>query len=137
MLEDCQAIWSLQSFELVQECLTNIHRHSGSKTAFIRVAREGEGVRTEVRDQGKGISPERLLEIQSHGSGVGIRGIRERIRQFHGEMKIESNGSGTSVIVSIPMPKEVRSADSEAAASCGVTRADSVIGDQNGKHNFD
>jgi PAS domain S-box-containing protein len=103
----------LAIFRLVQECLTNIHRHSGSKTALIRVAREGESFRTEVRDQGKGISSERLLEIQSHGSGVGIRGIRERIRQFHGEMKIESNGSGTSVIVSIPMPKEIRSAESE------------------------
>ncbi|MGB2603359.1 MAG: PAS domain S-box protein [Candidatus Sulfotelmatobacter sp.] len=103
----------LAIFRLVQECLTNIHRHSGSKTALIRVAREGGSVRIEVRDQGKGIAPERLLEIQSHGSGVGIRGIRERIRQFHGEMKIESNGSGTSVIVSIPMPKEAGSVDSE------------------------
>jgi PAS domain S-box-containing protein len=103
----------LAIFRLVQECLTNIHRHSGSKTALIRVAREAESVRTEVRDQGKGISPERLLEIQSHGSGVGMRGIRERIRQFHGEMKIESNGSGTSVIVTIPTPKQVRSAGNE------------------------
>jgi len=103
----------LAIFRLVQECLTNIYRHSGSKTAHIRVAREGESIRTEVQDHGKGISPERLLEIQSHGAGVGIRGIRERIRQFHGEMKMESNGSGTSVIVSIPIPKEVRSADSE------------------------
>jgi len=103
----------LAIFRLVQECLTNIHRHSGSETALIRVAREGESVRIEVRDQGKGISPERLSEIRSQSSGVGIRGIRERIRQFHGEMKIESNGSGTSVIVSIPMPKEARSPDSE------------------------
>jgi PAS domain S-box-containing protein len=103
----------LAIFRSVQECLTNIHRHSGSETALIRVDREGESVRTEVRDHGKGISPERLLDVQSHGSGVGIRGIRERIRQFHGEMKIESNGSGTSVIVSIPTPKETHSADSE------------------------
>ena len=103
----------LAIFRLVQECLTNIHRHSDSKTALIRVRCEGETVRTEVRDDGKGISPERLLEIQSHGSGVGIRGIRERIRQFHGEMEIESNGSGTSVIVSIPLPREACSADRE------------------------
>jgi PAS domain S-box-containing protein len=95
-------------FRVVQECLTNIHRHSGSKTALIRVAREGGSVRAEVRDHGKGMSPERLLEIQSHGSGVGMRGIRERIRQFHGEMKIESNASGTSVTVKIPLPDEGR-----------------------------
>jgi signal transduction histidine kinase len=100
-------------FRLVQECLTNIHRHSGSETALIRIARERESVRVQVQDHGKGISPERLSEIQSHGSGVGIRGIRERIRQFHGELKIESNGSGTSVIVTIPMPKETHSADCE------------------------
>jgi PAS domain S-box-containing protein len=107
----------LAIFRLVQECLTNIYRHSGSKTAHIRVAREGESIRTEVQDHGKGMSPERLLEIKSHGAGVGIRGIRERIRQFHGEMKIESNGSGTSVIVSIPMPQEVPSADREPLQS--------------------
>jgi PAS domain S-box-containing protein len=104
----------LAIFRLVQECLTNIHRHSGSKTALIRVARDEDSVRTEVRDQGKGMSPERVLEIQSHGSGVGIMGIRERIRQFHGEMRIESNGSGTAVIITIPMPKQDPSADSES-----------------------
>jgi PAS domain S-box-containing protein len=103
----------LAIFRLVQECLTNILRHSGSKTALIRIDRDGQSVRTEVQDNGNGISPERLSEIQAQGSGVGIRGIRERIRQFHGEMKIESNGSGTSVVVSIPMPKEARPADSE------------------------
>jgi PAS domain S-box-containing protein len=103
----------LAIFRLVQECLTNIHRHSGSKTARIRIAREGQSIRTEVQDNGSGISPERLSEIQAHGSGVGIRGIRERIRQFHGEVKIESNGSGTSVIVSMPMSKEAPSADTE------------------------
>ena len=103
----------LAIFRLVQECLTNVHRHSGSKTADIRVAREGKSVQAEVQDYGKGMSPERLLEIQSHGSGVGIRGIRERIRQFHGEMSIKSSGSGTSVIVRIPMPEEASSADNE------------------------
>jgi PAS domain S-box-containing protein len=102
----------LAIFRVVQECLTNIHRHSGSETALIRITRDGKSVRTEVQDHGKGIPPRRLSEIQSHGVGVGIMGIRERIRQFHGEMKIESNGSGTSVIVSIPMPKS-HSADSD------------------------
>jgi PAS domain S-box-containing protein len=103
----------LAIFRMVQECLTNIHRHSGSKTARIRISRERESVRIHVQDHGKGISPERLLEIQSRGSGVGIMGIRERISQFHGEMKIESNGPGTSVIVSIPIPADTRSTDSD------------------------
>lgn len=109
----------LAIFRVVQECLTNIHRHAGSKTAMIRITREGESIRADVRDQGKGISPERLLEIRSHGAGVGMRGIRERIRQFHGEMKIESNGSGTAVIVSIPMPTEDSSADREPLQAAG------------------
>jgi PAS domain S-box-containing protein len=102
----------LAIFRLVQECLTNIHRHSGSKTALIRVAREGGSVRTEVQDNGNGIPPERLSEIRARG-GVGMRGIRDRVRQFHGEMKIESDGSGTSVIVTIPTPQEARSAETE------------------------
>jgi signal transduction histidine kinase len=89
---------------MVQECLTNIHRHAESKTASIRIARENESIRIEVQDHGKGISPERLTEIQSRNAGVGIRGIRERLRHFNGEMKIESNGSGTRVLASIPVP---------------------------------
>ena len=110
----------LAIFRLVQECLTNVYRHSSSKTAFIRIGREGESVRIRVQDHGKGISPERLLEIQSHRSGVGMMGIQERIRQFHGEMKIESNGSGTSVIVSIPLPKEAAVVDSEPLQAAAV-----------------
>jgi PAS domain S-box-containing protein len=109
----------LAIFRVVQECLTNIHRHSESKNALIRVARDGESVRTEVRDHGKGMSRERLVEIQSKGSGVGITGIRERIRSFHGELKIESNDSGTSVTVTIPMPKENPSAPHEPLQAAG------------------
>jgi PAS domain S-box-containing protein len=84
-------------FRLVQECLTNIHRHSGSKTAIIRITREGEYVALEVQDKGKGIPQEKLAEIQLHGGGVGIRGMRERLRQFNGELTIDSNTLGTKV----------------------------------------
>jgi two-component system, NarL family, sensor kinase len=77
----------LAIFRVVQECLTNIHRHSESKTARIRIARENGSVYIEVRDEGKGISPERRAEIESRGSGVGISGIRERLRHFGGTMR--------------------------------------------------
>jgi PAS domain S-box-containing protein len=90
-------------FRLVQECLTNIHRHAGSKTARIEIQRVGETICVAVEDQGAGMSPERLAEIQSHGTGVGIRGMRERVRQFHGDLVIESNGSGTRVSASLPL----------------------------------
>jgi PAS domain S-box-containing protein len=93
----------LAAFRVVQECLTNIHRHSGSKTAFIRLDRHPDAIVIEVLDQGQGMSPERLAEIRLQSSGVGIRGIRERLRQFHGSMQIESNPSGTRVVVTIPV----------------------------------
>jgi PAS domain S-box-containing protein len=90
-------------FRLVQECLTNIHRHSGSKTALIRVAREPDNVVVEVQDQGKGMSQERFAEVQSQGIGVGIRGMRERVHQLHGELTIESNALGTRVFATLPV----------------------------------
>jgi signal transduction histidine kinase len=96
---DCE----LSLFRIVQECLTNIHRHSGSKTASIRIVRNHDGeLILEVRDEGMGMPAERLSEIQSTGSGVGIRGMRERVLQFSGRMSIESDGSGTRVHVAIP-----------------------------------
>ena len=91
-------------FRLVQESLANIYRHSGSKTAIIRIARREGTITVEVQDQGKGIPPEKLIEIQSEGSGVGIRGMRERLRQFSGELRIESGQSGTRVWVTISIP---------------------------------
>jgi PAS domain S-box-containing protein len=93
-------------FRLVQECLTNIHRHSGSKTAAIRIFKDEENVHVEVADEGVGIAPERLAKAQAGGSGVGIRGMQERLRQFSGTMKIESKETGTSVVATIPLPKK-------------------------------
>ena len=92
-------------FRLVQECLTNIHRHSGSKTANIRIARERGQVVVEIQDHGQGMSAQRLAEIQSVRSGVGILGMRERLSQFKGEMRIESDSTGTRIMVSIPVSK--------------------------------
>lgn len=97
-------------FRLVQECLTNIHRHSGSKTAAIQLSRDENAVSLEIRDEGKGISAERLAQIESGGSGVGIRGMRERVAQLSGTMSVESDGiSGIRILVTIPIPKSVLS----------------------------
>jgi signal transduction histidine kinase len=100
-------------FRLVQECLTNIHRHSGSKTAAIRISRDAESIRVEVKDEGRGILPQRMTEINSGLSGVGMRGIQERLRQFSGVMTIRSNGSGTSILVIVPTARVVRSPEVE------------------------
>jgi signal transduction histidine kinase len=71
-------------------------------------------VRIEVRDEGKGMSPERLAEIRLRGGGVGISGIRERVRQFKGDIKIESTGAGTMVFAQVPIPKDSHRGGSES-----------------------
>jgi PAS domain S-box-containing protein len=89
-------------FRLVQEGLTNIHRHSGAKNAAIRIARVDDAVSVEIADDGHGMPAEKLAEVQLGGSGVGIGGMRERVRQFKGSMRIESGASGTKILVNIP-----------------------------------
>jgi len=91
-------------FRVIQECLTNIHRHSESPTASIRVSRYAGGINLEVRDEGKGIAPEKLAKIISSGeSGVGLRGMRERIKGLCGDLEIESDSKGTGIRVTIPV----------------------------------
>ena len=90
-------------FRIVQECLTNIHRHSGSKNAMIRILRKADSISLEIQDEGKGIPAEKLGNIQAH-SGVGITGIRERVRHFGGVLNIQSNYLGTTISVTFPAP---------------------------------
>jgi signal transduction histidine kinase len=93
-------------FRIVQECVTNIHRHSGSAVARILISRSDHYLRVEVQDEGKGISPLKRAEIELFGkAGVGLRGMRERIRQLAGTLEIGSpaNGKGTVVIARLPV----------------------------------
>jgi two-component system, NarL family, sensor kinase len=93
----------LTIFRVIQECLTNIHRHAGSQAAYISIARDHEQVLVEVRDDGRGISTEDLQSIRERGAGVGLRGMRERVRPFAGEVRIESQvGVGTTIRVTLP-----------------------------------
>jgi len=92
-------------FRLVQECLTNIHRHSGASQALIEIERRNGFVSVDVADNGHGMTGDRLKQIQTGGYGLGLRGIRERVRLFQGEMRIESDSSGTRVLVKIPVPE--------------------------------
>ena len=96
-------------FRLVQECLTNIHRHSESDSAEIGLARRANSLALTVRDRGRGISPERLSQIQSQASGVGFRGMRERVRRFDGRMTIESSSQGTTISFQFPLQKAEQS----------------------------
>ena len=94
----------LAVFRIVQESLTNIHRHSGSKTARIRLSRAAGQIVLEIQDQGRGISADKLVAIKAQRTGVGMTGMRERIRHFKGGMDIQSNGAGATIVVTIPLP---------------------------------
>jgi signal transduction histidine kinase len=91
-------------FRVIQECLTNVHRHSESTIACIGLYPSAGELILQITDAGKGISPEKLPMSSSSGvPGVGVRGIRERIKDFGGELEITSNEKGTQVKVSIPL----------------------------------
>ena len=95
-------------FRVVQECLTNIHRHSGSPMAKIRLRQRDHQVMVEVADKGKGIPVEKQEEMTTSGMpGVGIRGMRERIRQLGGSLDIDSNVSGTLVVARLPIGEDL------------------------------
>lgn len=92
-------------FRVVQECLTNIHRHAGSLVAKITIARSANDIQVTVHDQGKGISPEKLSEMHTSSlPGVGIRGMRERIRQLGGTLEVSSDGDGKGTVVFARLP---------------------------------
>jgi PAS domain S-box-containing protein len=92
-------------FRIVQESLTNIFRHSGSDTASVQIEARSGTVRLEVADNGKGIPEEILATLNSSGGqlGVGIRGMRERVRQLGGWLRIRSWPSGTAILVTLPV----------------------------------
>jgi PAS domain S-box-containing protein len=91
-------------FRVVQECLTNVHRHSGSQTATVCLSRQNGELKLEVRDEGKGMPavppPDNVAPATP---GVGLQGIRERVLQLRGNVEVvSSDGKGTSVIVTLP-----------------------------------
>ena len=96
----------LALFRVLQESLTNVHRHSGSKTATVRLlARDGMGI-LEIEDTGKGVSRQLLEQAGEDymgAPGVGIRGMNERMRQLGGTLELISNESGTTVRAKMPV----------------------------------
>jgi signal transduction histidine kinase len=102
-------------FRLIQECLTNVYRHSSSRTATIRIDVRDGRIHLDVADDGRGIAPQKLREIQREGSGVGMQGMRERIRPFNGEMNVLSTAEGTTVKFTFPVPEGEPEADALAS----------------------
>ena len=97
-------------FRIVQESLINIHRHSGSQTARIRLQCDAERLVLEIEDRGRGIPTASLKRITSRGgvAGVGIAGMSERIEQLGGHLEVTSSDrgqTGTTVRVRLPLVK--------------------------------
>ncbi len=91
-------------FRIVQEALTNVHRHSGSRTASVHVSREKHQLRTEVRDDGRGLPSAHPVLGDPLPTGVGLTGMKERAEQMNGVFELESTpGHGTIVRVTLPL----------------------------------
>ncbi len=93
-------------FRVVQESLTNIHRHSKSTTALIRLLSSQDQVHVEITDTGKQSSDE--LPGKAFRPGVGIMGMHERMRQIGGDFSIATNEEGTTIRASAPLKSSLR-----------------------------
>jgi PAS domain S-box-containing protein len=105
----------LALFRVLQESLTNVHRHSGSKSVSIRIGADSQQVWLEVEDQGKGAS-----NGFAH-AGVGITGMRERVANLGGELGIRSNQTGTRVRAVLPLPRSHRTAKAGQQSTTAVS----------------
>lgn len=104
-LDRMQQQTELVLFRVLQESLTNVHRHSQSKSAEVRVVQKEGTVTLIVRDRGSGM-PLSILENfrkSNTGVGVGLTGMRERVVELGGQLRLDSDGSGTVVSVSLPV----------------------------------
>lgn len=108
---------ALGLFRILQESLTNIHRHSGSAKAEVTLQLLSDQVILKVRDYGKGIAPELLRSFLINGtnSGVGLVGMRERMRELGGQLSIQPCAPGTLISVTIPLSEKTNQADVSAA----------------------
>ena len=92
-------------FRILQEALTNVHRHSGGSMVSITLLLDAEQVQLQITDNGKGIPEGRLRHLKEDDSatGVGLAGMRERVRELDGSFAISSELPGTTITVTIPV----------------------------------
>jgi signal transduction histidine kinase len=98
----------LALFRVLQESLTNVHRHSKSPRADVSLRSFHDQVVLRVRDYGKGMPREvleRFHQNRAHG-GVGLAGMRERIHELGGQLEMDSDGHGTQVLAKMPRSKQ-------------------------------
>jgi len=105
-------------FRVLQESLTNVHRHSGASAASIHFQHADDAVILEIRDFGKGIPEDRLRLL--HGvtaeTGVGLAGMRERLHELNGKLDIESDARGTRMRATVPLSFRTLSIPLETSA---------------------
>jgi len=100
-------------FRVVQESLTNVHRHASTATASVRLATTSDALVLEIRDQGRGLRDQLILPngpAPPATLGVGIQGMRERICQLGGSLDVEFADTGTTVRACLPLKKDRREA---------------------------
>jgi signal transduction histidine kinase len=103
-------------FRIVQEALTNVFRHSGARNAWVRLIKDEQQVIGTVRDDGKGIS-DRTAEFQPDSIGVGIGGMRQRVKEFGGELLLRNANPGTVLEVVIPIASTTARYEASPAAA--------------------
>lgn len=106
-------------FRIMQEALTNVHRHSGSHRVEITLTTDESFAILKIKDFGKGIQKEVLEKFRQSGSnvGVGLAGIRERVKELGGSFTIDSNGRGTQLRAVIPISERALNLHSALATS--------------------
>jgi signal transduction histidine kinase len=88
-------------FRIIQEALTNVFRHSGARKAWITVVTSESQTAVTVRDDGKGLD-DSVIELRPGSVGIGLGGMRQRVKEFGGELQLENANPGTQVKITIP-----------------------------------
>jgi signal transduction histidine kinase len=111
-------------YRVLQESLTNVVRHAGTRTAAVRLARKSDSIELRVRDQGRGVRVEPLGRSASRQRrGLGLRGMRERAELLGGSLRVESRaGEGTTVICRIPLRSPLVSATQRVSEKPAASR---------------
>jgi signal transduction histidine kinase len=88
-------------FRIIQEALTNVVRHSGARKTWVSLVNESGKVTCTVSDDGKGV-PEQISEFRPDSIGVGIAGMRQRVKEFAGTLQLRNTGSGSLLVATLP-----------------------------------
>jgi len=94
-------------FRAIQEALTNIHRHSGGSMVDVLLTVDTKQLQLEIKDDGRGIPRKRLRSLIEGAAeaGVGLAGMRERMRELGGSLEIRSDRAGTTIVISLPVER--------------------------------